>query len=196
MGIFSFFKKQAEQVEQPAKQHHHGIDCELKYCPRCESEYRAEIECCATCEVDLISGAEKLARLQQKNGKFLSRSMDISAEDKLVTLRKGQIIEVKLVQKLLAEQRIPSLIGGEADCCRKGCRGGPEMHLQVREADAQDAMMVLAEHFKASTALDSHDLSHLQTAFDPRAAATACPACGTRFAPTTTTCPECGLCFG
>lgn len=194
-GKFSFFKKKTEQAS-PAKAAVAGIDPELQYCPTCGGEYRAEIERCAVCEVALISGARKIALLQEKEQRYLSRSMEIAAEEKLLVIRKGQINDIKYFQKLLADERIPSIIGGEAEACRKGCRGGPELSLQIREADVQEAMTVLARDFKRSTALDSHDLSHLQAAFDPRAAATACPACGTQLAPTTTTCPECGLCFG
>ncbi len=192
---FSFFKKKTGQAD-PASQVVAGIDPELQYCPTCGGEYRADIERCAVCQIDLISGAQKLALLQHTDRQFSSRSMEITAEDKLITLRKGQVKDIKYFQKLLADQRIPSIIGGEADACRKGCRGGPELYLQIREADGQDAMVVLAHDFKNSTALDSHDLSYIHAAFDSRAAKTTCPACGSQFAPTTTTCPECGLCFG
>jgi uncharacterized OB-fold protein len=70
------------------------------------------------------------------------------------------------------------------------------VHLQVREADIQDATTIMAREFRKSTALADHDLSHLQAAFDPRATKTVCPACGAQVAPTTTTCPDCGLCIG
>ncbi|MDP3480273.1 MAG: hypothetical protein Q8R88_10910 [Desulfoprunum sp.] len=192
---FSFFKKKTEQIS-PKTQIVAGIDPELQYCPSCGDEYRADFKRCAVCQIDLISGVQKLALLQHNDRQAVNRSMEIKAEDKLITLRKGQVNDIKYFQKILADQRIPSIIGGEADACRKGCRGGPELHLQIREADGQDAMVVLAHDFKNSTALDSHDLSHIHAAFDPRAAKTACPACGSQFAPTTTTCPECGLCFG
>ncbi len=195
LGKFSFFKKKTEKADSTISTVA-GIDPELRYCPSCGDEYRADIEHCATCQVDLISGAQKLVLQQQQGRQLASRSMEIEAGEKLVTLRKGQVQDIKYLQKIMAQQRIPSIIGGEADACRKGCRGGPELCLQIREADIQDAMAVLAHDFKSSTALDSHDLSHLHAAFDPRAAKTACPACGTQFSPTTTTCPECGLCFG
>ena len=194
-GKFAIFKKKKEQPG-PDTRIVAGIDPELKYCPSCGDEYRADFARCTPCEVELISGAQKIALLGQTIDQRSTRSMDITAEDKLMILRKGQINDIKYFQKILADQRIPSLIGGEADACRKGCRGGPELSLQIREADVQDAMMVLAHDFKNSTALDSHDLSTLHAAFDPRAKTTACPACGLQFTPTTTTCPECGLCFG
>ncbi len=194
-GNFFFFKKKTEQVD-PAAKAVGGIDPELQYCPKCGDEYRVGIVRCAACQVDLISGAQQIALLQGRDQQKLSRSMEIIAEDKLVTLRKGQVQDMKYFQKLLADERIPAVIGGEADACRKGCRGGPDLELQIREADTEAAMAVLAHDFKKSTALDGHDLSHLHAAFDPRARQTVCPACGTQVAHTTKTCPECGLCFG
>ena len=194
-GIFSFFKKKTEQAD-PVARAVAGIDPDLQYCPSCGGEFRADITRCAVCQVDLISGVQQLALVQGRDQQKFNRSMEITAGDKLVTLRKGQIQDMKYFQKLLADERIPAVIGGEADGCRKGCRGGPDLDLQIREADIQAAMAVLANDFKKSTALDDHDLSHLHAAFDPRATKTVCPACGSQFAPTTTTCPECGLCFG
>ena len=195
MGFFSLFKKKdgsAGDGAQPGS----AIDCGLKYCPQCGDEYRAEIVRCAGCNVDLITGTERLAMDQARNRGRTDRSMEIVAGDTLVTLRSGQLKDIKLLQKQLAGERIPSIIGGEGGaCCRSGCRG-PELQLQVRETDVQDALAVLAHDFRNSTALYDHDLTHLQAAFDPRTAADRCPDCGTRFAPAAATCPECGLCVG
>jgi hypothetical protein len=194
-GKFSFFKKKTEQ-EDPAAKAVGGIDPGLQYCPKCGDEYRAGIVRCAACQVDLISGAQQIALVHGREQQKFKRSMEITAGDKLVTLRRGQIQDMKYFQKLLADERIPAVIGGEADACRKGCRGGPDLELQIREADTEAAMAVLAHDFKKSTALDGYDLSHLHAAFDPRANKTVCPACGMQVAHTTKTCPECGLCFG
>ena len=39
------------------------IESDLKYCPRCGDEYRAEIATCAACRCDLLSGRQVLAAL-------------------------------------------------------------------------------------------------------------------------------------
>lgn len=196
MGLFSLFRKGRETAERSARPGA-AIDCELKYCPRCGDEYRPEIERCAACAVELISGGERLAMEQARDPGRSGRSQEIAAGEPLVVLRSGQLKDVKLLRRQLAEQGIPSIIGGEGGaCCSSGCRGGPEMQLQVREADAREALAVLADDFRKSTALHDHDLTHLQAAFDPRTAADRCPACGAGLPGESAVCPECGLNVG
>jgi hypothetical protein len=97
-----------------------GIDLEMSYCPDCGDEYRLDIEQCVSCKVPLISGAEKLAKLQNKEQAFYSRSMDISASDQLITIRNGKLRDLKPYQILLAKDRIPALITGDSGGCAKG----------------------------------------------------------------------------
>lgn len=97
-----------------------GIDPEMRYCPVCGDEFRADIADCAICNVALISGAEKLRQARQKAQAFHGRSMEISASDPRVAIRGGKLRDLKPYQLLLARERIPSLITGEAGDCRKG----------------------------------------------------------------------------
>ena len=50
-------------------------DPELKYCPVCDDEYRADIKMCAVCAVELISGLEKIAAEETLIQKKAARSM-------------------------------------------------------------------------------------------------------------------------
>lgn len=170
------------------------IDPDLKYCPQCDEEYREEIISCASCSVELITGTERLAVEEAAKMKLASRSMDISPDDDLVNIRKGTLGEMKQLQALLGSENIPSLVAGEKSNCGKGCCGG-DMYLQIKRADGADAMEVLAQEFKRTTALDSHDLSNVHAVFDTGAATSTCPACGTTFSTSESTCPDCGLCF-
>lgn len=172
----------------------HGVDIEMNYCPSCDDEYRIDISNCATCNLALISGKEKLARLQAVQQVFGERSMDISPEDELVNIRKGPLKDMKSLQKILASQRIPALLAGDEGGCAKGCCG-PELYLQIKKNDLETAAEVLTREFIRTTALDTHDLSNAQAVFNPLDAETVCPACGCRFSPTVGACPECGLCF-
>jgi hypothetical protein len=169
-------------------------DLDLKYCPQCDEEYRVEIISCASCDVELISGSERLAMEEAVKTKLASRSMNISADDELANIRKGPLGEMKHLQGLLASENIPSLVAGEKENCGKGCCGG-DLYLQIKMADGEDAMEVLAREFKRTTALDSHDLSNVHAVFDTGVAKSTCPACGFTFSTSESTCPDCGLCF-
>ncbi len=169
-------------------------DPDLKYCPQCDEEYREEIVTCASCNVELITGSEKLAREEDVKAKKAARSMDISSNDELANIRKGPLADMKHLKNVLAAENIPSVIAGEKSSCRQGCCGG-ELYLQIRVADGNAAMEVLANEFKRTTALESHDLSNVHAVFDTGAAQSTCPACGCTFSTTSPICPDCGLCF-
>lgn len=172
----------------------HGIDTELNYCPSCGDEYRTDVSYCVACDIALISGTEKLAKIQAAQEAFGERSMDISPDDELVNIRKGPLNEMKALQKILAGERIPAVLAGEEGGCDKGCCG-PELYLQIKKNDMHLVSEVLTREFVRSTALDMHDLSNAQAVFNPQDVETVCPACGCRFSPTVGACPECGLCF-
>ena len=169
-------------------------DPNLKYCPQCDEEYRAEIELCVSCNVALISGQEKMAQEESVKEKKAARSMTISNDDELANIRKGSLHDMKQLQTILTKENIPSLLAGEKGGCGQGCCG-TELYLQIRVADGEDALRVLSEDFKKKTALDSHDLSTAHAVFDTGAENSTCPACGCNFSTSSSTCPDCGLCF-
>lgn len=172
-----------------------GVDVEMNYCPECGDEYRPDIDTCPACSVSLISGAEKLDIVERQARRMASRSMEILPGAPMSVIKKGPINDIKALKNLLAAQIIPSIIAGDDASCSKGCCGGPEMFLQVREEDVEEALAVMSQDFIKSTALESHDLSNGVAVFDHLAKEVACPACGCRFSPTVGACPECGLCF-
>lgn len=172
-----------------------GVDREMKYCPSCGGEYRPDVSSCMSCDVELISGEERLTEMFDQERAFENRSMDIGPGDNLVAIRKGPIKEMKALKQVLAKERIASMLGGDEANCGKGCCGSPEMYLQIKETDLEMATVVLAKEFVATTALDLKDLEHAEAVFDHQASETTCPACGCTFSPTVGACPECGLCF-
>jgi hypothetical protein len=185
-------KNSSSQADQPVIVD--GIDQEMNYCPLCRDEYRADINHCGTCDVPLINGREKLAQVREKKQALASRSMQILPTDELVNIRKGPLKDMKTLQRLLAQERIPALLDTGEEGCTKGCCG-PELYLQIKKDDLPLATEVLARDFIKSTSLDSHDLLNATAVFDQLAEETVCPACGCRFSPTVGACPECGLCF-
>jgi len=171
------------------------IDPELKYCVQCNDEYMPHIETCGVCGMKLLSGQEMLAREEARNRKLSSRPARITADDDLVSIRQGALQDMKHMEVLLQAERIPALLVGDESSCGKGCSCATSFILQVRREDAQDALMVLSEEFRKSTALDSHDITHADSVYNPLALEVTCPACGHRFPPAAGACPDCGLQF-
>jgi len=88
-------------------------DPELKYCPVCDEEYRADIKMCVDCAVTLVPGREKIAAEVVVQQKKVARSMELSVDDDLVNIRKGPLLEMKNLQQILVKEHIPALIVGE-----------------------------------------------------------------------------------
>ncbi|MBW1635422.1 MAG: hypothetical protein JRJ68_04020 [Deltaproteobacteria bacterium] len=193
--LFSTKKRKQEKTAGSAALSH-GIDPEMNYCPLCGDEYRVAGKRCAACDVELISGAEKLAQVQKVKQLVAGRSMELTADDELVNLRKGMLNDMKQLQSLLAGERIPAVLVSDDSSCGKGCCG-TEMYLQVRKNDTEPALAVLAKDFMETTSLSSHDLTHVDAVFVQEAESNVCPACGCQFSSKgQMNCPECGLCFG
>jgi len=171
------------------------IDPELKYCPKCNDEYRAEIIRCAECGVELISGKDILAAAKHVNERKKSRSGKIGPHDDIVPIHKGQLNEIRDIEKELKAENIAYLVSGDGNSCNKGCCPS-NFCLEVRREDALEAYTIIQAHIERTTALSHHDLSHCDVVFDPSVKHATCPACGFKFQTTTTTCPDCGLCFG
>jgi len=165
------------------------IDPECNYCPQCGGEYRPEIHNCADCGVALVGGEAMLAGLKQGPG----RVAEIGPLEPVVAVHKGPLPQLKALQAYLRGKGLPSRLVKEsgAGC---GCRG-PEVLLQVREADQAGAMAALAEEYREHTGLADHDTRFAGALYDAGAAEAVCPACGCRFTPDMTECPDCGLCF-
>ena len=96
-----------------------AIDQEMNYCPKCGDEYRASIKRCVSCDISLIPGTEKLEKLRMEELTFNRRSMDITAQDQRVVIRNGKLRDLKSLQVLLANERIPTIISGESAGCAK-----------------------------------------------------------------------------
>ena len=174
---------------------HGEIEPELKYCPACGDEYRQEIETCAACEVELLTGPAMQAML---DGNRLvnkgNRSVEIQPDESLVTVRKAQVREIKQLQHYLLERGFPSLACREEGSCARGCRG-VELLLQVRMSDTSDVVAVLEEEHRHSTGLTDEENRYSEAVYSRHDPEATCPACGCRFPTTLTACSDCGLSF-
>ena len=171
------------------------IEPDLKYCPQCHDEYRAEIPTCATCGVELLTGVQMQALQAAQQQNRASRSMEILPDEPMTTIRKGAVMQMKELQAYLLRQGLPSLAIKESpENCTKGCRGG-ELLLQVRTSDLAEVMSALEQEHRQTTGLSDHDTRHVHAVYNVHVEEATCPACGFRFSTTLTTCPDCGLCF-
>lgn len=98
------------------------IDPDLKYCPKCKDEYRADIVLCAECGITLLSGSEMLSA----SGKFEEirngRKGAIVPGDDIVPIHKGPLGELRPIEKELQAENIGVIISKDAAGC--GCSGG------------------------------------------------------------------------
>lgn len=171
------------------------FDPELKYCPRCRDEYRADIIQCACCKITLCSGREMTVMEEERQQKPAARPGAISPDDEIVTIHQGALRDIRSLEEILHAEKIPALVAGDERSCGKGCSPSA-FYLQVRREDAPDALRILAAEHARTTALAQHDTTHSHTVYDTNADQATCPACGHTFSTTLDSCPDCGLCFG
>lgn len=170
------------------------VDTKLKYCLECREEYRAEIEQCADCGASLITGLEMKKIKAEKDRVLAGRSMGIHPEDDLVTVRSGQIVQMKGLQNLLAKASLPSVLSNDASNCGKGCFGAAVL-LKVRREDVEEVTVILDAEHARTTSLSEYDTSNGGVVFNAMAEQATCPACGCSFPTDSGSCPDCGLCF-
>jgi hypothetical protein len=171
------------------------IEPDLKYCPRCNDEYRAEIEKCGVCGIELITGRRKIEMEEAQRKKLASRVSDISPDDDLVALRRGPLTEMRHLANLLAGEKIGSLLAGDEQSCGKGCC--PTVYtLLVKREDGMDSLYIIEEEHRRTTGLEEFQHANADAIFNPAAGEACCPACGHSFPTTESACPDCGLSFG
>lgn len=171
------------------------VEPDLKYCPQCNDEYRAEIEKCAACGIELITGRQKMEMEEVLRKKLESRTAELSPDDDLVTLRRGPLSEMRRLAMLLNDEKIGTLLAGDEKTCSQSCC--PTVYdLLVKREDGMEAFNIIEEEHKRTTGLTYHEHPDADIVFNPEAGEACCPACGHRFPTTGTTCPDCGLNFG
>jgi hypothetical protein len=100
-------------AEKTAATNQYDIDEDCNYCTHCGDAYRAEIKTCPACSIPLISGSEKLALLSRQEPASPAHALEISADDELVTIQKGKLLQLKSLQQLLKAGMVPSILTGD-----------------------------------------------------------------------------------
>ncbi len=165
---------------------------DLKYCPQCGDEYRAEIVLCASCGLKLVCGVDIASAAEADIGGRGDGGV-ITEHDRLIALQRGGILDMKQLKNLLEKAGIPALLAKD-DGCRGGCCG-PEVLLQVRQQDGERAVILLRKEFDRTTVIDDYAVGSAEAVFTLDSSRVLCPACNCEFTPDGPDCPECGLCF-
>ena len=169
------------------------FESHYKYCPLCMDEYRAEIEICGVCRAELKTGEEMIALGNEGNQRIDGRAGELTADDDLVSVRRGPLAEMKVYEKLLQNDKIGAILVGDESSCGKGCCPG-SFDLVVRREEARDALLVIEGEIRRTAVIDNSGAENGDAVFDPLSAENTCPACGHSFSGGTE-CPDCGLCF-
>lgn len=169
-------------------------DPKMKYCTVCDDEYMPEIVKCGVCGNLLKSGQEILEAHEKRQRDLAVRKGAITASDDVVTILKTSMDEVKRIAALLENEKIGTLLLGEAGGCGKGCCGS-ELELKVRREDVALAMEIIDIDFQKMTAISNSELNQ-DGGFNSALMSATCPACGFTFSTSSSVCPDCGLCFG
>lgn len=171
------------------------IEPDLKYCPECNDEYRAEIEKCAACGIDLITGLHKIKMEEERTKILEGRSLELNPEDDLVAIQRGPLADMRHLSGLLNGENIGALLAGDENSCSKNCC--PSVYnLLVKREDGMEAFQIIEDEHKKVTGLAQHENTNGDAVFNPHESEAQCPACGHSFPTTQTTCPDCGLSFG
>ena len=177
------------------------VEPDLKYCPKCNDEYRAEIEKCAACCIDLITGRKKVEMEEARRKKLESRASELSPDDDLVRIRRGTLPDMQLLSGMLGGERIGTLLVGDMSTCGKDRFGNTlavptSYDLLVKKDDGMEALNIIEDEHRRTTGLEQYDHSNADSIYNPEASEASCPACGHSFPTTETACPDCGLSFG
>jgi hypothetical protein len=171
------------------------IEPDLKYCPECNDEYRAEIEKCAACGIDLITGLQKIKLEEKRTKRLEGRSVELNPDDDLAAIRRGPLADMRHLSDMLNGESIGTLLAGDENSCSKNCC--PSVYnLLVKREDGMEALQIIEDEHKRVTGLAQHKNTNGDAVFNPHESEAQCPACGHSFPTTQTTCPDCGLSFG
>jgi hypothetical protein len=164
------------------------MDAHVRVCRDCGEEYRPGIVRCADCGGELVDrypGSESEAPAAAEE----AAAAQLAGHHVLfLTPRATDLVPMA---ERLREARIEYRLAEQPG----GAEGAPPRYaLLVREGDARDALIALAEILSPHE--DAAGVHAVETRFDAERGYVECPACGTRVGPGAAECTECGLGLG
>lgn len=155
------------------------------YCPKCRSEFVAGVAWCGNCEATLVDELPALSDYATAEGMAA-----LLADRELAVVMTGVHVEMQRAQRLLAGERIASVIAPEEEGDVE-----PGLHTRFRLLVDADAIEETAAVFRRLWR-QHIDLEGIAGAERSMVADTACPACGSDVPSSAPECPECGLFLG
>ena len=168
------------------------------YCPKCRSEFRPDVAHCANCEVDLVENLPETDPFETAEG-----MAELIQDREVQALFVGNHVALLEVQKILAKERIPSVIAGEAAEELEAAMHA-RFYLMIAEEQLEAAKAVVASRWEAGLEQEGlmlKDASAVKAEVAEGSDAVEggdapCPACGHVVPATVGECPECGLFVG
>ena len=166
------------------------MDVHVRVCRDCGEEYRPDVDRCADCGGELedrYPGSEDDA---PRAAAEEEEAAEEAAENRVLFVTPRAADLVPLAERL-RETRIEYRLAEQPGA---GEGAPPRYALLVKDADAREALVALAELVAPHEAAEG--VHALETRFDAEQGYVECPACGVRVAPGTLECTECGLGLG
>ena len=155
------------------------------YCPECSAEYVEGVAQCAHCGVSLVR--------ELPEGEIFSspeRMAESLRGKEVEAIIVGTYVGLREMQRLLAAERIATVIAGEAqDEIEPGMHARLFLMVEVGQIEATRAFF--KRRWEAGLEIEG-----LMLKSEDALREGACPACGTTVPPDVAECPECGLFLG
>jgi hypothetical protein len=166
------------------------MDAHVRVCRDCGEEYRPDVARCADCGGELEdrypgSGDDATGAAAEE------QEAEEEADESRVLFVTPRAADLVPLAERLRETRIEYRLSEQPGA---GEGVPPRYALLVKDADAREALVALAELVAPHEAADG--VHALETRFDAEQGYVECPACGARVAPGTLECTECGLGLG
>jgi len=162
----------------------------MKICPKCEDEFRDDMQQCARCQVPLVVEGEFQAKAKLAVHEILSLT-------KAQRFLEGPLDTCREIEKVLLSHDVPSMLEPikEAQEASLGSASIKRYAVLVGEDDLQRAAEALQSRFAAQIEKEGFGaFSHSVVRLDE--GDITCPACGFVGALENGMCPECELFLG
>ncbi|MDF1565570.1 MAG: hypothetical protein P1V51_21210 [Deltaproteobacteria bacterium] len=165
----------------------------MPYCPACRSEFREGFDHCASCDRALV---DELPDVSLEGIEAVEAAV---RSGEAIIVARGSLQDVRRMQEVLADFRVPAVVTGDAASCTSGSCSAT-YDVAVHPDSVRDAQNALAANYQAMLVNEGVDPASVEGVVELESGGeTQCPACETLFVPedaASAECPDCGLFLG